>query len=82
MADYTDPGLAIKKLASNVKTKMTQKADASALASKADASALTGKLDKPDGKTGQLVYNATTNTWEAATNEGGAAAPSTIDVLI
>ena len=27
---------------------------------------LTAKLDKPTGKSGQLVYNATTNTWEAA----------------
>lgn len=32
---------------------------------------LTAKLDKPTGKTGQLVYNATTNTWEAAPAGGG-----------
>lgn len=38
----------------------------------------TGKLDKPTGKTGQLVYNATSGAWEEASGGGGTSAPATV----
>lgn len=63
MADYTDPGLAIKKLASNVKTKMAQKADATALAS---------KVDKPVIGTGLKVWDAASGAWVDAPAPGAA----------
>lgn len=58
MATYTDPGLAIKQLAANVKAK------------KADATALASKLDKPAAGTGLKVWDAATGAWVAALTPG------------
>lgn len=63
MADYTDPGLAIKKLASNVRNKMDQKADTTALAS---------KVDKPATGDGLKVWDATSSAWVDAPATGTA----------
>ena len=60
MADYTDPGLAIKKLAANVRVRGAGQDEA-----------IARKVSAPTFGSGQLVYNATTGAWEAAPTGGG-----------
>ena len=60
MADYTDPGLAIKKLAANVRARGAGQDEA-----------IARKVSAPTSGSGQLVYNATTGVWEAAPTGGG-----------
>ena len=60
MADYTDPGLAIKKLAANVRARGAGQDEA-----------IARKVSAPTSGSGQLVYNATTGEWEAAPTGDG-----------